>query len=387
MDTNGARHRLTPATPTPTTTTRKPPATIADPAPGPTKITVETTPQTLATASSTPRGTPRFSGDAFADERDDVLSVINELEDQLDRYEAVRANLERELAESRTELATVRQRLRETEWQTAAAQTRIEVLEQVRGDMALLEEELTDANVRTQRASEQFARAQADNTRLTQELKSAHQQLDELLIVRKERDSLRGETRTLRARLEQIERTQNEMIAERTGLHGRIEDLRSTAEAQRAARITVDAELRGMQERLNETVRARQELAETLESLRNEKKGLQVQLTHFERENARLAEQQKITESEAATLRSINHGAESALTNVKKAFTEVRAALSETRLRARRRPIETRLRGTPTVPAGVSGDELLTEVNEAMRWQTERSTTSAAMNGFSEQED
>ena len=390
MDTNGARHRNSTAS---TNQTGTPPVTISGATPGTGRTADESTGDhsaalvsgrrngpadglTSALMGGPSRSTPRFAPDAFADERDDVLGVINELEDQLDRYEEIRSNLERELAETHSELAAARQRLHEAEWQAGAAQTRIAALEQVRDDIALLEEEVADANARTQRVTEQLGRAQSEVSRLTQELKAANKQIDELTLIRRERDGLRSEMRTLQGRIDQAERATHEWIGERTGLQGRIDDLRVALEEQRTGRVHVDAELRGVQEQLAESLRTRQALVDKLEAVRGEKKSLQVQLTHFERENARLVEQQKTTETEAATLRTINRGAETALTNVKRAFTEVQAALAETRMRARRRPVDLRPRESANATAEGSEHCLLSEVNEAIRGQTERSATS-----------
>jgi hypothetical protein len=67
---------------------------------------------------------------------------------------------------------------------------------------------------------------------------------------------------------------------------------------------------------------------------------MQAQITHLERENARLVEQQQFYECELTSLRTVNRNSESALANVKKAFAEVRIALSETKARVRRRAVE-----------------------------------------------
>jgi FtsZ-binding cell division protein ZapB len=107
--------------------------------------------------------------------------------------------------------------------------------------------------------------------------------------------------------------------------------------------------LRAADDRNEELLHVEDELKQKIETLRVEKKNCQAQLTHMERENARLIEQQQFFECELTSLRSMNRNAESALANVKKAFSEVRIALAETKTRARRRAIETWPRGRGTL--------------------------------------
>ncbi len=286
-------------------------------------------------------GTLRNLPETFLDERDDVLAVINELEDQLDRYEEIREALEKELTGAAQQLQAAQQRVQELEWQVVSLQARVEAGEQVRQEVALLEEEIADANQRAQRFSEQLAEVEKENGRLSSELKAAGKQLEELWLVRKERDGLRADSKTLRTRLEQLERAQRELTEERSGLLARLQEMQAALDETRAIRARLETELRASEDRNQELRRVQAALEEKLEALRVEKRTLQVQLTKLERENSRLLEQQHFFECELTSLRSMNRSAETALTNVKRAFHEVRAALAETKARARRRTLET----------------------------------------------
>ena len=310
----------------------------------------------------------RPTPDTFLDERDDVLAVINELEDQLDRYEEIRETLEREVTEARQQNQAARQRVQELEWQTMTLQTRVEALEQVRQDVSLLEEEIADANARAQRLAEQHARAEKENTRISSELKSANKQLEELWAVRKERDGLRVDVKNTLARLDQLERAHQEILEERSTLQARLQETQVAFDETRSARNQAEIELRAADDRNEELRRTAEDTLQKFEALRAEKKSLQVQLTHVERENVRLIEQQQFHECELTSLRSMNRNAEAALANVKKAFAEVRVALAETKSRARRRTLESWPR-TCAVLRGmgetVSGD-VHTESGEAI---------------------
>jgi predicted nucleic acid-binding Zn-ribbon protein len=287
------------------------------------------------------RGTLRTLPETFLDERDDVLSVINELEDQLDRYEDIRESLEKELTGSTQQLQAAQQRVQELEWQIVSLQARVEASEQVRQEVTLLEEEIADANQRAQRLTEQLAEAEKENGRLNSELKAAGKQLEELWLIRKERDGLRADSKTLRSKLDQLERAQRELIEERTALLARFQETQAALDETRSVRAQLEAELRASEDRNQELRRVQAVLEEKLEALRVEKRTLQAQLTKLERENSRLVEQQHFFECELTSLRSMNRSAESALSNVKRAFNEVRTALSETKARARRRTIDT----------------------------------------------
>ena len=297
-------------------------------------------------------GTTRSLPEAFMDERDDVLTVINELEDQLDRYEEIREALERELRDAQEQNRAAKQRAQELEWQVVTLQTRVEALEQVRQEVTHLEEEIADSNIRVQRITEQLTRAEKDNSRLTSELKAANKQLEELWAVRKERDGLRVDTKNIRAKLEQLEMGQREWQDERTALHTRLQETSAALEETRAARHAAELALRASEERGGELKRTNEALTEKIDAILNDKKAQQAQLAHLERENTRLHEQQKFSECELTTLRSMNRSAETALANVKKAFAEVRVALAETKSRARRRTIE----HWPRVPGGRPDD-------------------------------
>ncbi|GMU80909.1 MAG: hypothetical protein AMXMBFR47_07800 [Planctomycetota bacterium] len=296
---------------------------------------------------------PRALTDAFTDERDDVLAVINELEDQLDRNEQIRETLEREIARLNEQSQTSAQRIQELEWQTVTLQTNVDTLTQVRQENSLIEEELADANARAQRVAEQLARSEKEAARLTEELKTATKQNEELWAVRKERDGLRTDLKNLRSRLETTERSNREVVEERTGLQTKLQEAQIQLEDARGERNQIELSLRAAEDRNFELRQAIDAIEQKLEDSRTERKGLQAQVTRLERENARLVEQQQFYEVEIASLRNLNRTSESTLNNMKKAFSEVRIALTETKARARRRSIE----NLPRVAASLRGLE------------------------------
>jgi chromosome segregation ATPase len=289
--------------------------------------------------------------DTFLDERDDVLSVINELEDQLDRHEEIRQSLEHDLTRRSEQLQLANQRVQELEWQVVGLQTRVDALEHVRQELGLLEEQLGDANGRVQRLSEECKRTEKENARLDSELKAVNKQFGELWIVRKERDGLRADLRNLRAKLDQVEQSNRELAEERTQLQLRLHETLATLDQIRNAQHRLGRELRTANDRNHELQRVQETAEEKLEQLRTEKKSLQAQVAHLERQGTRLADQQQFYEGELSSLRNINRSAETALSNVKKAFADVRLALSETKSRVRRRTME----NWPRINAGLRG--------------------------------
>ncbi|MCA9243911.1 MAG: hypothetical protein KDA32_08165 [Phycisphaerales bacterium] len=304
--------------------------------------TADVTPVSLDAGEPTgKKQSTRAVQQTFVDERDDVLAVINELEDQLDRYEEIREKLEADLNAANEQAANARNRVQELEWQTVTLQTRVEGLEQIKQEVTLLEEEIADANGRASRFAEQLARAEKEIERLSLDLKAAQKELEELFSVRKERDGLRVDIKNLRIKLEQTEISLKDSVEERRQLNSRMQDAQSQLDESRNARRQLELDLRGSEDRNVETTRLKDAIQEKLEAIRGEKKGLQAQLAKLERENQRLVEQAQFYECEITSLRSNNRNAEQALTNVKKAFSEVRLALSETKARARRRTIET----------------------------------------------
>lgn len=296
----------------------------------------------------------------FVDERDDVLAVINELEDQLDRYEEIREKLEQDLNGANEQATAAKSRVQELEWQNVTLQTRVEGLEQIKQEVTLLEEEIADANGRASRFAEQLARAEKEIERLALDLKAAQKELEELFTVRKERDGLRVDVKNLRIKTEQAEMSLKDSAEERRQLTARAQDAQAQLDESRNARRQLELDLRASEDRTVETTRIKDALQEKLEAIRGEKKGLQAQLTKLERENQRLVEQAQFYECEITSLRGNNRNAEQALANVKKAFSEVRLALSETKARARRRTIET----FPRTGAALRGDDSARRVTD-----------------------
>lgn len=279
--------------------------------------------------------------DTFLDERNDVMSVINELEEQLDRHQDVRERLERDLKEANERAQAAAQHTQELEWQVVTLQTRVEALEQLRQEVSLLEEELATANAQLQAANEEQGRSEKERTRLRNELKTANKQLEELWALRKERDGLRSDVASLTARIEELDRAQRELTDERGALAARLKETAVALEEARGERHQHQLLLRAAEDRARELTRVQEELADKLETLRADKKALQVQVGQLERENARLVEQRQFYETELSSMRNASRSAELALSSVKKAFAEVRVALTETKSRARRRMIDT----------------------------------------------
>jgi DNA repair exonuclease SbcCD ATPase subunit len=293
------------------------------------------------TADSVERTVPPVPQDLFLDERNDVMEVINELEDQLDRHQEVRERLETELKEANENLQTTGQRAQELEWQVVTLQTRVEALEQVRQEVALLEDEVANANGHIQRLTDEQGRVEKERARLRAELKAANKQLEELWAVRKERDGLRSDVKTITAKAEELERGQRDLIDERNALNARIQEMTTALDEARSDRHQHQIMLRVADDRARELARVQDELTDKIESLRAEKKKLQSHIAHMERESARLIEQRQFYETELSSMRNANRSAETALSSVKKAFAEVRVALTETKMRSRRRMVET----------------------------------------------
>ncbi len=307
-----------------------------------------------AAAAGSPRSAPALQ-EAFVDERNDVLAVINELEDQLDRDQERREKLERELAAGAEKLQAASGRVQELEWQAVTLNTRIESLETARQQAAALEEELRDAHAAAERVKETLVAAERERDDLKSELKHAQKQLDELWGVRRERDGLRGDCTSLSGKVDALERQQRDLAEERAALQAEVQQTRAALEQAAEERNQFQTNARAAEERGRELTQVQDLLSEKVEGLRTERKSLQAQIAHLERENARLVEQRRFYESEVASLRNQVRTAETALGSVKKAFTEVRTALSDTSARARRR------NGSTPPPTGTASSAGATE--------------------------
>jgi chromosome segregation ATPase len=342
--------------------------------------------KTPAPVGDADRSVPQALHDTFLDERNDVMQVINELEDQLDRHQEVRATLERELTDANEKVQTATQRIQELEWQTVTLQTRIESLEQVRQEIALLEAEVAAANDRVQRLNDEHKGVEKERTRLRNELKAANKQLEELWAVRKDRDGLRSDMKNQSTRIEELERSQRDTIEERGQLQVRLQEAQAALQETLAERQQHQDQVRVAEDRTRELLHIQEELADKLETARAEKKNLQAQLTHIERENIRMVEQRQYYETELTSLRNSHRVAEAALSGVKKAFSEVRVALTETKARARRRMIETwprlntPLRGMGNLDAAMSVSDV-TGISDLLRSGADETAAATTGNG------
>lgn len=277
---------------------------------------------------------------ALSEDWDDVLAVIKELEEQLDRYDELREALQRELAEVSAQHQSAEQRGRELEAAVAGLRARIEADEQLRHELVLLEEELADVNTRLQRTSSQLVAAQRENARLSDQFGTANKQLEELPPLRAERDKLRSELKDGRARVDQLERENRELTELRNSLQSKLDQAQQWLEESRAAAHQAQMSLRAAEDRSEEARRIQAALEERIDALKAENKQLQAQTLHLQREIARQCEQQHFYERELTTLRTQSQNAEAELAQVRRAFSEVRNALAETRARARRRKID-----------------------------------------------
>jgi len=307
-----------------------------------------------ATSGQPSRSGLRTLPETFLDERDDVLAVINELEDQLDRYEEIREALERELTDATGQLQSTRQKAQELEWQVVTLQTRLEAGEQTRQEITLLEEEISETRTRSQRMADQLGAVEKDHARIATELRTANKQLEEFWATRKERDGLRADIKTIKVRLEQALRDGKELEETRNILQAKLTETQAALEETRTAKHQAELSIRATSTENEEIRRGNAALEEKVETLKGEKKTLEAHVTRLERENARLVDQQKFYECELTSLRSMNRSAESTLSNVKKAFAEVRVALAETKTRARRRTLESWPRVQSSIESGVA---------------------------------
>lgn len=278
--------------------------------------------------------------DALIDERNDVLAVISELEEQLDRQQDLRASLERELAKANERAHAANGHNQELEWQVVTLQTRVDALEQSRQRVTQLEDELTDAQTQMQRAREQITASEQAKTQLAADLRAANKQLDELFSIRKERDGLKEDKRAQSLKIDELQRSGRELHNDRTQLQGEVQAVKAQLADVTQQRNDLQTGLSNQQARVRELEQVNACLADKIESLRADKKGLQTQISQLERETTRLTEQRHYYEAELTNLRNQVRTAEAALTNIKKTFNEVRVALTETKSRAHRRAMD-----------------------------------------------
>lgn len=297
------------------------------------------------------RRKPKALHETFMDERDDVLGVINELEDQLDRYEETRTKVEHELTETAEKLQKTTQRTQELEWQVVTLQTRLDAAEQLRDEIAMLEEESADANRRCEQFNTQIIDVRKDNAHLTAELKTSNKQLEEYWRTKKERDTLRGDLRTAQGTLQETQQLASELSEDRARLNAQVQEAQITIEDTRSAKERLELDLRAGEDRIREMKHAQETLEDKLENARAEKKNLHAQIAHLDRENHRLGDQRQFYECELTSLRNMNRTTEAALASVKKAFAEVRVALTETKSRTRRRTVD----GWPRISPNLAG--------------------------------
>src|SRR5690606_37423027 len=135
------------------------------------------------------------------------------LEDQLDRYEEIRERLETELSDAHEQRARHEAAIQKFEWQIRSYEAQIGAHEQLRQENLLLEEKITDANARVQRAVSQFEEAEKEIQRLTHELNVAQRQVDSLWTLQKEVEGLKSDLKsanTKRAEADQIARDAGE---------------------------------------------------------------------------------------------------------------------------------------------------------------------------------
>ncbi len=299
------------------------------------------TPRVIKAAATGPETTSRALHDTVMDERDDVLSVINELEDHLDRYEELRLRSEREIGQLNERVQAATQKSQELEWHGASLQTRLDALEHVRDENKLLQEEIAEANRRNTQLVEQVASGEQEAHRLRGELKMQQKDLEELWATRKERDGLRSDLKLTRSRLNESEQALQAAREECGALRGQLQETQSVLDETRAARQQMESTLHDSEDRVRQLARVQEAMEEKLQAGRVERKTLQARIAQLEREQQRIIDQRQFFECELNSARAAHRTTEAALTSVKKAFGEVRAALAEAKSRSVRRAGDT----------------------------------------------
>jgi chromosome segregation ATPase len=279
-------------------------------------------------------------GETLVDERDDVLGVVSELEDQLDRYEEIRERLEDELNRTREQRSTAESTIQRLEWQIKAYQTQVEAHERLRQEAAALEERLADTNARTVRLGNQLEDAEKETQRLSRELSAAQSQADSLWTVQQETERLKVDLDAAQAQRAEIEQVLAEVAEDRNALRVQLQGTQAKCAELAGLNQQLEAKLRAARDNNDELRRAQDLLMGKLDQIRAERKNGLSQVAHLERENARLIERQRYHEREITSLRNKVRGAESEVAAATKAFTEVRAALLETSARTRRRSMQ-----------------------------------------------
>lgn len=299
------------------------------------------TPRVIKATTTGPEATSRALHDTVMDERDDVLSVINELEDHLDRYEELRLRSEREIGQLNERLQAAMQKSQELEWHAASLQTRLDALEHVRDENKLLQEEIAEANRRNTQLVEQIAAGEQEAHRLRGEVKAQQKDLEELWATRKERDGLRSDLKLTRSRLNESEQALQAAREECGALRGQLQETQAALDETRTARQQLESTLHDSEDRVRQLARVQEAMEEKLQASRVERKTLQARIAQLEREQQRIIDQRQFFECELNSARAAQRTTEAALSSVKKAFGEVRAALAEAKSRSVRRAGDT----------------------------------------------
>lgn len=283
-----------------------------------------------------PSGDP--GADILAREQDDVIEVINDLAQELDRYQGIRARLEAKLLESRDQLAASNRRIQELEWHINTFEARAESADEIRREIATVEDELGTASERAHALGQELECEKRETVRLTDELRSANAQLEELWGVRAERAELASEVERLQAELGQIEHTLADLHDERTRLASQLQETQSTLREVRTQSHKFEHDLRNANNRIEKMQSVQESLGEKLVLLRAEKKALQDDYIKLDDAYGKLTEDRSTVEYEINSLRDRNRHAGEVIARAKRVFGDVRLALSQTRSRARKRP-------------------------------------------------
>ncbi len=266
-----------------------------------------------------------------------IISVVADLEEQLNAAFELKEAIETDLAAARAELSRESAARIELESEVQLLKAQTALVDQLRKDISFVEEERNEVSRRLSEATARLEETTDERDLLSGEKSAAEERINDL---QSQNIELEARVLNLKADAADLGRLRKELLqvseARRT-LEERAADLAAHLEAAEAARAAMELDLDATREVVRSQREEAAELQKTLAATHIEVAELQAQREVQEAESRRLLEAQKRYDHEIRILNARNETVQKELDATRKALHDVHCAAARTTERVRRR--------------------------------------------------
>jgi len=266
-----------------------------------------------------------------------IISIVKDLEEQLDAAFALKEALERDLAAVRSKLEEETATRGELAARVELLEAQVDLVEQLRDELSFVEEERNSAAKDLKERETQLTRVTLERDALAKEAADATAQID---VLERDRCDLEAQVLNLEDKVVETESLRRELaqtVASRDRLMQEVKDLAGRLDASETSRKALELDLKTSREAGEELRERTLDLEQRLDAAQTELASVRDELEEQQFINNELVESNRRLERDAKSLRAKNEAINVELEAKKAALHEVHSAAARTTKRIHRR--------------------------------------------------